>query len=173
MRAIGYFRPFDGRGAIQELERAFVEFCDINVHQVVRIFGDTDGADAGSFPQYDNMVEYMRDSGSTFLIVVPDAGHLGKDLESVARSLVQLEGMGAKVICDDDDLPDPMQNAFQTLGIKGVSRTRSERIKESMRARAMMGRGLGKPPFGFRNGADGVLEIVKDEASVVELIYRL
>ena len=37
----------------------------------------------------------------------------------------------------------------------------------------MMGRGLGKPPFGYHNGADGLLEIVKDEASIVELIYRL
>ena len=34
-----------------------------------------------------------------------------------------------------------------------------------------MGKGLGKPPYGYRNGADGSLEVVADEAPVVELIY--
>ena len=42
-----------------------------------------------------------------------------------------------------------------------------------MQARAMKGQGLGRPPFGYRNGGDGTLEIVRDEAPVVELIYRL
>ena len=51
--------------------------------------------------------------------------------------------------------------------------TRSARIKESMQARAMKGQGLGRPPFGYRNGDDGTLEIVRDEAPVVELIFRL
>jgi hypothetical protein len=77
------------------------------------------------------------------------------------------------VRCYDDELPDPLQNALSTLGVKGVSRTRSESIKESMRARAIDGRALGKPPYGYRRGSDGALEIVKDEASVVELMYRL
>ena len=103
----------------------------------------------------------------------PIADHLGKDLESVARVIVDLENRGAKVTCDDENLPDPVQNSLQTLGIKGVSRTRSERIKEAMRARALKARALGRPPYGYRNGSDGRLQIVSEESPVVELIYRL
>ena len=42
-----------------------------------------------------------------------------------------------------------------------------------MKQRALLGKGLGKPPYGYRNGINGNLEIVDEEAPVVELIFRL
>ena len=173
MRAIGYFRTLDGQSSLGELERAFAEFCDLNVHQPVRSFADTVPLEGGRRAGYQEMLEYMRDSGSNFLAVVPDSRHLGDDLESVARAVVELEGAGAKVTCADEEYPDPLQNALQRLGVKGVSRTRSDRIKESMKDRALKGQGLGKPPYGYRNGPSGTLEVVAEEAPVVELLYRL
>ena len=173
MRAIGYFRSSADGDSLQHMEEAFYEYCRLNLHQPVETFGDSNAHGPGRFPQYQRMLEYMRESGSNFLVVVPDASHLGHDLESVARSVVELEGMGAKVTCADEELPDPLQNAFQALGVKGVSRTRSDRIKQSLRARALEGKGLGKPPYGYRNGPDGKLEVVPEEAPAVELIYRL
>jgi hypothetical protein len=115
----------------------------------------------------------MRESGSEYLAVVPDASHLGDDLEAVARALLEIDATGSTVICMDIDFPDPIQNAFQTLGIKGVSRTRSQRVKESMRLRAVQGKALGRPLFGYRIGADGKLEVLPKEAAIVQLIYRL
>lgn len=156
-----------------DLEEAFLLYCDLNLHQPIKTFGDITEGEGATYPEYRLLLDYMRHSGSSFLIVVPDARHLGHDLESVARSVVELEEGGARVTCDDEDFPDPLQNAFQTLGIKGVSRTRSDRIKEAMRERALKGQGLGRPPYGYRNGKDGTLEVVRKEASVVELIYRL
>ena len=70
-------------------------------------------------------------------------------------------------------MPDPLQNALVTLGAPGASRERSEKIRMSMQNRALRGKGLGRPPYGYRNGEDGTLEIVKDESPVVELIFRL
>ena len=173
MRSIGYFRTDDAEGPLQYLERAFLQYCDVNLHQPVRTFEDT-GADIhGAYPGYRGMLEYMRESGSSFLIVAPDATHLGNDLESVARSVVELETAGAKVTCSDEELPDPLQNALRNLGVKGTSRARSERIKESMRNQALKGQGLGRPPYGYRNRTTGTLEVMREEAAVVELIYRL
>lgn len=119
------------------------------------------------------MVAFMRDSGSHYLAVIPDARHLGGDLEAVARALIEIEGTGSSVVCMDPELPDPIQNAFQRLGIKGVSRTRSQRVKESMRRRAASGKALGRTPFGYQIGPEGKLEVVPNEAEVVQLIYRL
>ena len=42
-----------------------------------------------------------------------------------------------------------------------------------MRERALKGKVLGRPPYGYRAGTDGTLEVVKEEAPVVELIFRL
>ena len=173
MRAIWYFRSDGDADSRAKFEAAFQEYCDLNLHQAFKSFEDVgDSEDSGRLG-YQRMLEFMRESGSSFLVVVPDARHLGADLEAVARAMVELEGTGAKVACAEEELPDPLQNALHNLGIKGVSRTRSERIKESMRAKALKGQGLGRPPYGYRNGSAGILEIVSNEAPVAELIYRL
>lgn len=173
MRALGYFRAEDGPGHRQDLEQAFLDYCDVNLHQPVATYGDAGTDDGGPLLEYRRMLDRMRDSGGGFLIVVPDAGHLGSDVESVVRKLVELDDLGAKVISADADHPDPLQWALRNLGVKGVSQTRSRRIRESMRARALEGQGLGRPPYGYRNGAGGGLEVVPEEAEVVRSVYRL
>ena len=179
MQAIGYFRA-DAvtqqtglRRSLIAFEEDFREYCDLNLHQPIKTFGDLNASASSDYPQYAEMLRHIQGVDTEFLIVVPDSSHLGHDLESLARSFLELEGIGAKVTCEDENFPDPLQNAFHVLGVTGISKTRSARIKESMQARAMKGQGLGRPPFGYRNGEDGALEIVKDEAPVVELIYRL
>ena len=174
MRAIAYFSlPAQEQATPEEMERAFVDYCQINMHEPVATFISSEVGVPSDDPEYRRMVDYMQRSGSEFLVVVPSARHLGRDLESVARAAVELDHMGAAIACSDEELPDVFQNAFQTLGVKGVSRTRARRIKESMRARAVKGQALGRPPFGYRIGSDGTLETVRDEVPVVELIYRL
>lgn len=175
MRALAYFRIGKGPAvSFQELEEAFLDYCDINAHQPLQVFVDqVEDPAQGPFPQFQRMVEYIRESGGQYLIVVPDASHLGPDLEAVARVVVEMETAGSKIACMDEELPDPLQNALQVLGVRGVSRERSRRIREAMRARALEGQALGRPPYGYRIGRDGTLEIVKAEAAVVELIYRL
>ena len=179
MRAIGYFRadaPTQANGnakRLEDFETDFLDYCDLNVHQPVKTFGDAEVSEDGAYAKYDEMLSYIRESGSDFLVAVPDAGHLGADLESVARTFLEVEDTGCKVACQDDDLPDPLQNALIALGVSGVSKTRSGKIRASMQAGALWGKAMGRPPFGYQNGAGGKLEVVKNEAAVVELIYRL
>lgn len=182
MRAIGYFHIDDGQDpSLDQFEAAFEDYCGLNLHQPVTTFASTVAHAGRDAAEYRRMIDYVRDSGGEFLVVVPTARHLGADLESVARAMVELEGAGLAAVCWDENFPDPLQNAFQTLGVKGVSRTRSRRIKESMSARALKGQALGRPPYGYRIGPDGMLKAVRgegpdevrDEAAVVELIFRL
>ena len=173
MRALGYFRVEEDDDSLQALERSFADYCYLNLHQPVKTFSDLiePGGDAPA--RFESLLSYVRESGSSFLVVVPDASHLGHDLEAVARAVVKLERAGVKVVCIEEELPDPFQNALRTLGVKGVSQIRSNRIKESMRARALGGQVLGRPAFGYRHGPDGTPEVVPEEARVVELIYNL
>lgn len=182
MRAIAYFRLDDPQGPDRAvLDDAFQKYCKSNLHQPVAVYAGPGAEDGGPGDEYRAMTAFVKDSGSEFLLVVPDATHLGADLESVVRASVELEQLGLKSVCLDEEFPDPIQNALQTLGVKGVSRTRSRRIKESMGARALSGQALGRPPYGYRIGPTGTLKVVRgrevdeeqDEASVVELMYRL
>ena len=180
MRAIAYFR-LDTPEDRTALDDAFQSYCELNLHQPVAVFAGPSADTGGPGDEYQAMTAYVRNSGSEYLLVVPDATHIGSDLETVVRASVGLEEMGLKTVCLDEELPDPIQNALQTLGVKGVSRTRSRRIKESMGARALSGQALGRPPYGYRIGPTGNLKVVRgkevdeeqDEASVVELMYRL
>ena len=179
MRALGYFRgdaptvTKEDNKHREDFEEDFRAYCRRNMHQPVEIFGDLAASDDGKYPEFGRMLSYIRESGSEFLAAAPDATHLGNDLEAVARAFLELESVGSKVVCQDEAMPDPLQNALVELGPSGSSKSRSEKIRRSMQARALRGKGLGRPPYGYRNGEEGTLEVVKDEAAIVELIFRL
>ena len=179
MRAIGYFvLDQESESSTEKFEEDFQEYCRTHRHQAVRCyFEETNGngthRNGSNGLQFDRMREDMLESNEISIVLVPDARHLGPDLESVARAMVAFEAMGAKVACMHKDLPDPLQNALQTLGVRGVSLDRSARIRRAMEERAMQGKTLGRPLFGYRIGEDGALVPVPEEATVVELIYRL
>ena len=172
MRALGYFGGRDDSTTLDSFQSWFDEYCYLNLHQPIETFVEISGANGGR-PQLQRLLGYIEESGSSFLVVVPDATHLGGDIETVARSVVKLETAGAKVVCGDEELPDPLQGALQLLGPEGVSQSLSTKIRESMRQRALEGRSLGRPPYGYRSDREGALEVVPEEAEVVKLVFRL
>ena len=76
MRALGYFRAKDG-GHRRTFESEFTEYCYLNLHQAMETFVDAAGPDRDAWPQLELLIGYISKSGSSFLVVVPDATHLG------------------------------------------------------------------------------------------------
>jgi DNA invertase Pin-like site-specific DNA recombinase len=179
MRALGYFRldaatQTDGAWkAVHDYEEDFAEYCLLNLHQQIQTFGDIGPSEDGSYAEYIRLLEYIRESGSNFLVAIPDASHLGSDIETVARSFIELETTGSKVTCQDENIPDPLQSALTILGVSGESRDRVSKIRAAMQNRAVMGKAMGRAAYGYRNGDDGTLVVVEDEAEVVRLIFNL
>ena len=91
-------------------------------------------------------------------------------MESVVRRVLELDALRAKVVCSDDDMPDPLQQALRHWRKGGV---RGDRIRTAMMNKALRGEGLGKPPYGYAIGSDGRLEVVPEESEAVRLIYRM
>ena len=97
MRALGYFRvdaatQADGAEKTAEnFEEDFAEYCILYLHQQIETFGDLGPSEDGSYAEYDRLLEYIRESGSNFLVTIPDASHLGPDIETVARSFLEVE----------------------------------------------------------------------------------
>ena len=175
MKAIGYFAVQDmaqGDAPLLGQQEAFSSYCQRHGHQALATFVEHD-LDGLGRPRYRDMLDYLKQSDSEFLVIIAGAQHLGDTLESSVRRVLELDALGARVICSDDDLPDPLQQALSHWrGVRG-SGTKGERIKEAMKAKAMRGEGLGKPPLGYKIGPDGKLEVMSDESATVRLIFNL
>ena len=171
MRAIGYFCAPAGSGAetaLLEQQEAFDVYCRRNRHQTVATF--TEDSPDGEGSGFEEMLSHMRSSGSEYLVVLPDAQFVGDSMEAVVRRVLELDALRAKVVCSDNDMPDPLQQALRHWR-KGGSR--GERIRSAMMAKALRGEGLGKPPYGYAIGSEGRLEVVPEESEAVRLIYRM
>lgn len=174
MRAIGYFRSKSlDQSEADEIKSSFHNYCDLNLHAPVKLFISKNKTNLTKDPEFLNMIEYIKVENSEYLVVIKDAKDLGKDIESVARIIAILHELKAVVKCTDEDYPDPIQNAFRGLRPKGVSLTRSVSIKNIMQTKAMQGKVLGRPPYGYSINANGFLQPLTNESAVVELIFKL
>ena len=172
MRAIGYFRL--GRHEDQSsdsLKASFEEFCHVNLHQPIATL-EIELEDDGQ-PAHRPLVEHLDRAGTDFLVVVSSAEDLGNSVEEVVRSLTALDRLEVQAACMDEEYPNLLQNAMHLFGFQGLSADRSSRVRESMSIRALEGRALGRPPYGYRIGPSGRLEIYPSEAQVVRMIFRM
>lgn len=106
------------------------------------------------------------------LVLVPDASHIAEDLETLVSRLLELERLGTEVRCTDPDRPDALQSGEELLGLGGRSPQRQARIRDAIVAKASRGEVLGRTPFGYEAGSDGLLKPVPDEAKVVQEIFE-
>ena len=174
MQAIAYFSINNDSGEkddLSHLQGAFLEFCERFGHNAVATFSDSEAAGHGA--KYDEMLKFLRESSREFLLVLSHPSSLGSDPASCVRKILELDSLGAKVACMDDDTPDPLQSIVRYWHISGSGGQRGARIREGMMSRAIRGEGLGKPPFGYRIGKSGKLEVMPDESSTVHLIFEL
>ena len=180
MKALGYFRvgmetgrPGDAASLLEQ-EQAFLRFCQEQGYEPLSIFVDLQPTESGEYPEYRRLLDYLRRQPKGFLIVVTrNLNQLGGDPRDWLNSLLELEQLGARVVCMEDGILDPMTAALKAWAEKRQQEGRGGKVREAMRLKAIRGEGLGKPAFGYRIGADRRFEIMSQEAAVVQLIYRL
>ena len=150
---------------LQSMNRRFDEYCAEGGHLAAGTFADT--TDNGERPRWNTMVSQIKESGLGYLVVVPSAAHLGATLEERIERVLAMDAILCKVVCDDPELPDPLQSA-----VSFERSTRGERIRAGMLAKAARGMGLGKSPYGYRLQVDGSLRLVEEEAEVVRSMFQ-
>jgi len=178
MKAIGYFRvdadPAKGfPPSLAEQEAAYRRLCQEGEYQTAITFVEIDSPGEIGSAEYQRMLDHIRSERVKPFVVVKSIDHLNPGPRDVVRWLLELEELGVKVIIADDDTADPLEVALQVWHAQLQGEAKGDKVKEAMRIKAIKGRGLGKPPFGYRIGADKKLEIVPAEADTVELIYKL
>ena len=141
-------------------------------HQINSIVQD-EVAPIGASPNFRSLMNLLEKDSAGYLIVIPDARHIGSDLESVARNVISVEKTNSSFYCLNDDYPDVLQNALLHINAPGVSVSKSNNIKDGMQSRAMSGKSLGKPPFGYLTNESGEFTITDPEAVVVRQIFEM
>ncbi len=178
MRAIGYFRvTIDADNGLPstmvEQERGFSRFCAEQGHETATVFADMDSGNRISMDEYHNMIRYIRKQPDRVIVVSKSLSHIHPNVQEVARCLLEMESLGAAVALTDGDIGDPLEAAIRLWSAQREGEGSGERVRQAMRSRAIHGKVMGKPPFGYRIGADQKLEVVPEEARTVELIYKL
>ena len=157
----------------EKFNTIFDEFCNTLGHTPVKkIFSNPSISDE-NYSDLEKLFSFIDETDGGFLIVIPDATHVSFDLEGIARAVIKAEKSRSSFFCLEEDFPDILQNAFLHFDPPGVSRKRSSSIKESMQKRAMEGKSLGKPPFGYEINQESKFVINNEEATIVKKIYSL
>ncbi|MEC9293979.1 MAG: recombinase family protein [Chloroflexota bacterium] len=193
MRAVGFHNePYENRTALGTTmdgqgfsssrnrlhPRAEIElYCERNSHQLIDWYEPVVGESANDFDarhdRYRKMVASFTGEGARLaLVLVPDASHIAEDLETLVSRLLELERLGTEVRCTDPDRPDALQSGEELLGLGDRSPQRQAKIREAVVAKASRGEVLGRTPYGYLAGPDGMLKPVEDEAAIVQEIFK-
>lgn len=172
MRAVGYLRERKGEKSLAEQNEAFLDFCRQNGYEAAAVFMEPTSS-AEDVPGFRQMLEFLRGQRQRgfLLVAVHDLDGLGDDPVISARRYFQLSSLGVGVVgMNGDDLNQEMLTRWMAVRKNGRL---SERVRAAMRKKAVKGEALGRPPYGYRVGARGRLQIVPEEGSVVRYIFRL
>ncbi len=178
MEAIGYFLQHAGRKnetlpSLAEQQNAYARLCESQGFQPVATFTDYQGG-SHSRRGYRRLVDYLQQPGRGFTMVALSlAQELAAGAKDAARRFLELDELGAKVVALDQEGVEPLDEALAQWRQLRSQDKLSDRALDSLRNKAMRGFGLGKTPYGYCIGETGRLEIVKEEAAVVEHIYRM
>ena len=173
MRVIAYCNTFvQSSEQESDFTESVISFANHSKHQINSIVQD-DISSVGNTPRFSELISTVEKDRAGYLVVIPDARHIGSDLESVARNVIAVEKANSSFHCLNDDYPDILQNALLHINAPGVSVSKSNNIKDGMQNRAMSGKSLGRAPFGYQTNESGEFTIFESESEIVRSIFDL
>jgi len=170
MIAAGYFRQAAKKGIpLSQQQRAFLDYCDHQGYEVAATFTE-DGVHGQS--AFTALIDYLKRPEKGFVVLVANSPLVfADDPGSAAARFLEIESLGARVqfIASETDPLDAVLASWQSSSSAGLG----DRVRSAMHRKAVRGEVLGRPPYGYRLGAQSRLERVEEEAVVVRYIFRL
>ena len=177
MRAVGYLRGLPDL-TLEAQYRAFLAYCETQGLEVGPAYTEaaldprhrSAGGQADA-PQLRRLLRQLGEQARAFTVVVAaDLRVLGDRVHDQARRYLQLEALGLPLRLADGRDPDAA--LLDAWAERGGDERRRERARDSMRARALRGEALGRPPYGYAI-EDQRLVPHPEEAPVVREMVRL
>ena len=152
-------------------------YCERNSHQLIDWYEPAVGEPSNDFDarhdRYRKMIASFTGADAKLaLVLVTDASQIAEDLETLVSRLLELDRLGTEVRCTDPDRPDALQSGEELLGLGDRSPQRQAKIRDAIVAKASRGEVLGRTPYGYRAGSDGMLKPVEQEAALVQEIFQ-
>lgn len=180
MDAVGYLRLNQNAAAdesvptLAEQESAFLRFCEAQGFQPAGAYIDPEADGPSGQRGYLQLLDFLNAPGKRFLMVaVSRPQELAGDPREGVRRLLELEYLGAQVAWTLDGDTPPVEAFLALWRERRAPDERADRAMDALRSKAMRGYGLGKTPLGYRIGASGKLEVVPEEAAVVQRIFSM
>lgn len=170
MRTLGYFFDSPAAPSLNGQQGAYEQYCQAGAHRSYETFTD-DLATPGERLEFQRLLSYIKESGNAFLVLVSGPECVGEDLHSVVERVLAVDALGSELRSLSADRPDVIKAAVRASEGERRAPPRTERIREALRAKAVRGEGLGKPPYGYHIGNDGRLAPAPSERDIVHQIY--
>jgi DNA invertase Pin-like site-specific DNA recombinase len=149
----------------------FLHHCENNGYEAAAAFLDSDLS--GARPGFQQLLSYLDEPEKGFVtVVIASFAHLGESPVAAARGYFQITARAAQIV----SLTEGLLDDNQVLELWASRRAQSElgdKVRSAMRKRAVQGKALGRPPYGYSVGADRRLQVVEHEAEVVRYIFKL
>ncbi|MBI4497404.1 MAG: recombinase family protein [Chloroflexi bacterium] len=171
MDAVGYFSvaAVPDVAGLRSQEACFYRYCDTAGLRPLATFSDQ-GPEPR--PGFTRLVRFLERAKPGITVALTCLERLGGSPLEIAGRLLEIETLGARLHAIDDDLADPL-TALLVAGSARKPAVRQDKARQQLQQKAMQAHGLGKPPFGYRIGPDSRFAVVPEEATMVQLIYRL
>ncbi|MBI4219120.1 MAG: recombinase family protein, partial [Chloroflexi bacterium] len=179
MRVVGLIRRGveapGGPGTPGKLRFQLEQYCRDRSHELLSVIGLDDPPES-SRPEgglYGAVLAALRAVPSPELVLIPGSRHLADSVETFVERVLEVERLGVTVRNTASPLLDPVEIAVRELPRGGSATGRDRRIREAIASKAARGEVLGRTPYGYRKGLDGLPEPYPAEAAIVRDIFDL
>ena len=160
--AVGYARVSTDEqrkenNSIPVQNRKIAGYCAENGIDLLKVFEESESARTMERPQLLAMIDFCRKSrGKVTTLVVSDLSRLARNVTDQALIVMQLSGVGVKLVSVDEPLTDDSATGQFLRNMLGsvnqlFSDALAERTRERMKAQVKQGRFLWSAPLGYVN----------------------
>ena len=168
LRAVGYARVSTDQqvgnhhASLETQEARIQAHAALRQYTYSRIFVDVQSGRRDDRPQYQSMVEFVRNGGAD-VIIVQYLDRFGRNPKEILTRIWQLREHDVTVEASDEDIEEEFMLLIRAAMAGAGSRKTSERVKSNMARIVSKGTHSGRVPFGFN-----AIKKIEDGKAVVE-----
>ena len=176
MQAVGYFLHENkhGKNFKDEYNQILKNYCYLNDHTEIETYVDNSMTRLSIFSEFEKLRKDIKLNNKKYLVVIKNSSDLGRSIEEIIENLIWFEDYKCKVLCVDEENPDPYQDTVQRYLYKNNDNVQwSSFISTKMKNKFATGKWMGRLPFGYELNSNGYLTINVKESTIVKEIFDL
>ena len=174
MQTVGYFihSEKNSKNVKKKYQNLLNEYCSIHGHTVVNTFVDNNMTRLSIYSEFEKLRDDIKSNQNRYLVIINNSSDLGRSIEEITDNLIWFEDNKCKVLCIDDENPDPYQDTVNRY-IYSNNDQWSSFVSNKMKQKFANGKWMGRLPYGYILDENGCLIVCPNESLVVKEIFDL